>query len=93
MTDDRVAYMDSFGPPHKRPRIRDRALTLLLMGWRFSALDRYWEVVEVATNGDVLAFADAPRWDYPGVAYHRWFMPFEMDAAVEARMEYLYERL
>ena len=32
-----------------------------------------WRIVQVARDGRVLGYRDAPYYDYPGCAVHRWF--------------------
>jgi len=68
-------------PLTKKQRVRDRAATLSIGGWHLYVDGRLWTVLEVATNGEVLAFCDAPYSD-PGVAYHRWLSVEEFDEAI-----------
>jgi hypothetical protein len=65
--------------------VTDHALTALLHRHIVTVDDQCWVVVEVAKDGRVLMHRqwDAPNYDWPGVAYYRWF-----DASVLSAHQY-----
>lgn len=71
-------------------RTPNHAATLAVAGWRLCIGDRVWTIVEVATSGEILAFADAPYYDLPGCAYYKWLTPSEAGEGVRNSLESRY---
>jgi hypothetical protein len=69
--------------------VTDHALTALLYRHVFTIDDHGWAVVEVSKDGRVLMYRqwDAPYYDRPGVAYHRWFDASVLSAHQQRRWD------
>jgi hypothetical protein len=71
------------------PRETDWFLTRMFAQHLVKIEDETWCVVEVAHNGQFLAYRyfDAPYYARPGVAYHRWFDGSALIEEIQDRWE------